>query len=132
MSLLAPPFDGDALQGQDIVAIIVDAFLVVLDSDAVNVDEACLNCMGALRAIAEDEDRKRELIDGDGKEVLEKVLSRAVRDQELSTAALEVLAVLSDTFQQDLQHSAQFAHGLYYNELEKLCTKHGYTQEVAL
>ena len=47
-------------------------------------------------------------------------------------AALEVLAVLSDTFQQDLQHSAQFAHGLYYNELEKLCTKHGYTQEVAL
>ena len=50
----------------------------------------------------------------------------------LSQAALEVLAVLSDTFQQDLQHSAQFAHGLYYNELEKLCTKHGYTQEVAL
>ena len=47
-------------------------------------------------------------------------------------AALEVLAVLSDTFQQDLQHSAQFAHGLYYNELETLCTKHGYTQEVAL
>ena len=47
-------------------------------------------------------------------------------------AALEVLAVLSDTFQQDLQHSAQFAHGLYYNELEKLCTKHGYTQKVAL
>ena len=96
MSLLAPPFDGDALQGQDIVAIIVDAFLVVLDSDAVNVDEACLNCMGALRAIAEDEDRKRELIAGDGKEVLEKVLSRAARDQELSTAALEVLEELCD------------------------------------
>lgn len=96
MSLLAPPFDGDALQGQDIVAIIVDAFLVVLDSDAVNVDEACLNCMGALRAIAEDEDRKRELIAGDGKEVLEKVLSRTARDQELSTAALEVLEELCD------------------------------------
>ena len=79
MSLLSPPFDGDALQGQDIVSIIVDAFLVVLDSDAVSVDEACLNCMGALHAIAEDEDRTRELVAGDAKEVLEKVFSCATR-----------------------------------------------------
>ena len=79
MSLLLPPFDGDALQGQDIVSIIVDAFLVVLDSDAVSVDEACLNCMGALHAIAEDEDRTRELVAGDAKEVLEKVFSCATR-----------------------------------------------------
>ena len=63
-------------------------------------------------------------------QVADYVLSWDTR--RLSQAALEVLAVLSDTFQQDLQHSAQFAHGLYYNELEKLCTKHGYTQEVAL
>ena len=79
MSLLSPPFDGDALQGQDIVSIIVDAFLVVLDSDAVSVDEACLNCMGALHAIAEDEDRTRERVAGNAKEVLGKVFSSATR-----------------------------------------------------
>ena len=90
MSLLSAPFDTDALQGQDIVSIIVDAFLVVLDSAAVNVDEACLNCMNALRVIAQDEDKKRELVAGDGKEVLEKVLSRASRDLELSSLALDV------------------------------------------
>ena len=82
MSLLSPPFDGDALQGQDIVSIIVDAFLVVLDSDAVGVDEACLNCMGALHAIAEDEDRKRELVAGDAKEVLAELCDeRDVRNE---------------------------------------------------
>ena len=91
MSLLSPPFDGDALQGQDIVSIIVDAFLVVLDSDAVSVDEACLNCMGALHAIAEDEDHKRELVAGDAKVVLEKVLSRATCHYQPTTMALEVM-----------------------------------------
>ena len=96
MSLLSAPFDTDALQGQDIVSIIVDAFLVVLDSAAVNVDEACLNCMNALRVIAQDEDKKRELVAGDGKEVLEKVLSRASRDLELSSLALDVLVELCD------------------------------------
>lgn len=41
-------------------------------------------------------------------------------------AALEVLTVLSDAYQTDRGHSIEFAHDCYYNELEKLCIRHGY------
>ena len=44
-------------------------------------------------------------------------------------AALELLAALADAYQQDFQHDVEFAHDLHYNELEKLCVRHGYRKE---
>jgi len=44
-------------------------------------------------------------------------------------AALELLAALADAYQQDFQHAAEYAHNMHYNELEKLCIRHGYTKE---
>lgn len=44
-------------------------------------------------------------------------------------AALEVLSTLSDAFQREYLSSVKFSHDIYYNELEKLCIKHGYTKE---
>lgn len=44
-------------------------------------------------------------------------------------AALEVLSALSDAFQREYLSSVEFSQGIYYNELEKLCIKHGYQEE---
>lgn len=44
-------------------------------------------------------------------------------------AALEVLSALSDAFQREYLSSVEISQGIYYNELEKLCLKHGYTKE---
>ena len=44
-------------------------------------------------------------------------------------AALELLAALADAYQQDFQHATEYAHSMHYNELEKLCVKHGYRKE---
>ena len=44
-------------------------------------------------------------------------------------AALEVLSALSDAFQREYLSSVEISQGIYYNELEKLCLRHGYTKE---
>lgn len=44
-------------------------------------------------------------------------------------AALEVLSTLSDAFQREYLSSVKFSHDTYYDELEKLRIKHGYTKE---
>ena len=44
-------------------------------------------------------------------------------------AALEVLSTLSDAFQREYLSSVKFSHDIYYDELEKLCIKHGYAKE---
>lgn len=43
-------------------------------------------------------------------------------------AALELLAALSDSHQQDLRHSVSASCDFYYNDLKKLCLRHGYTE----
>ena len=44
-------------------------------------------------------------------------------------AALEILSTLSDAFQREYLSSVKFSHDTYYDELEKLRIKHGYTKE---
>lgn len=44
-------------------------------------------------------------------------------------AALEILSTLSDAFQREYLSSVKFSHDIYYDELEKLRIKHGYTKE---
>ena len=44
-------------------------------------------------------------------------------------AALEILSALSDAFQREYLHNVEFSRGIYYDELEKLCIKHGYKKE---
>lgn len=47
----------------------------------------------------------------------------------MALAALEVLSALSDAFQREYLHNVEFSRSIYYNELEKLCIKHGYKKE---
>lgn len=44
-------------------------------------------------------------------------------------AALEILSALSDAFQREYLHNVEFSRSIYYDELEKLCIKHGYKKE---
>ena len=46
-----------------------------------------------------------------------------------TASALEVLSALSDAFQREYLSSVEISQGIYYNELEKLCLRHGYTKE---
>lgn len=56
-------------------------------------------------------------------------LDRAVSSLGTALAALEILTVLSDAYQSDRQHAVEYAHDMHYNELEKLCIKHGYQED---
>ena len=57
------------------------------------------------------------------------VLGRPAGALGSALAALEILSVLSDARSIDFQHDVQLLHDLHYINLEKLCTKHGYTTE---
>lgn len=56
-------------------------------------------------------------------------ISNAASAMGDALAALELLAALADAYQQDFQHSVEYSHGMHYDELEKLCIKHGYQEE---
>ncbi len=56
-------------------------------------------------------------------------LDRAVSSLGTALAALEILTVLSDAYQGDRQHAVEYTHDMHYNELEKLCIKHGYQED---
>jgi len=47
----------------------------------------------------------------------------------MALAAAEVLSALSDAFQREYLASVEFSHSVYYDNLEKLCTKRGYAKE---
>lgn len=56
-------------------------------------------------------------------------ISNAASAMGDALAALELLAALADAYQQDFQHAVEYTHDMRYNELEKLCIKHGYQEE---
>lgn len=56
-------------------------------------------------------------------------LDRAVSSLGTALAVLEILTVLSDAYQGDRQHAVEYTHDMHYNELEKLCIKHGYQED---
>lgn len=56
-------------------------------------------------------------------------ISNAASAMGDALAALELLAALANAYQQDFQHSVEYSHGMHYDELEKLCIKHGYQEE---
>lgn len=56
-------------------------------------------------------------------------ISNAASAMGDALAALELLAALADAYQQDFQHSVEYSHGMHYDELEKLCIKHGYQED---
>ena len=56
-------------------------------------------------------------------------ISNAASAMGDALAALELLAALADAYQQDFQHAVEYTHDMHYNELEKLCIKHGYQED---
>lgn len=56
-------------------------------------------------------------------------ISNAASAMGDALAALELLAALADAYQQDFQHAVEYTHDMRYNELEKLCIKHGYQED---
>lgn len=56
-------------------------------------------------------------------------ISNAASAMGDALAALELLAALADAYQQDFQHAVEYTHGMHYDELEKLCIKHGYQED---
>lgn len=56
------------------------------------------------------------------------LISKSASDLGRALAALDILAAVSGSYQQDFYHAMESAYNTSYNQLKELCYQHGYRE----